>query len=138
MEFILQNYNYVWLGLALLSGGLLFAPIIRGGSAFGVSPSDAVLLINRKDAVIVDVRDQKEFASGHLANARHIPSAELEARAGELAKFKNRPIVIVCQNGTRASYAASKLRKAGFEHTVTLDGGVKAWQDAGLPVSASA
>ncbi|MFA9440676.1 rhodanese-like domain-containing protein [Uliginosibacterium sp. sgz301328] len=136
MEFILQNY--IWIALALLSGGLLFAPLIRGGSAFGVSPSDVVTLINRKDAVIVDVRDQKEFETAHLANARHIPAAELADRSGELAKFKNRPIVVVCQSGTRAGSAAAKLRKAGFEQAVTLDGGIKAWQDAGLPVAAKA
>ncbi|MFT4174449.1 MAG: rhodanese-like domain-containing protein [Rhodocyclaceae bacterium] len=136
MEFVL--HNYIWIALALVSGGLLLGPMIRGGSRFGVAPTQAVTLINRNDAVIVDVREQKEFEAGHLPNARHIPAGELAERTGELARFKNRPIVVVCQSGTRANGAVSTLRKAGYEQAFTLDGGVAAWLQAGFPLSTKA
>jgi rhodanese-related sulfurtransferase len=136
MQFLLQNYNYLWVALAAVSGAMLFVPLIRGNPD-AVSPQQAVLLVNRENAVIVDVREQSEFATGHLPAARNIPLKEIEARSGELKKFIKRPLIVVCQSGNRSRNALVALRKAGFERVVNLDGGIAAWSQAGQPVSRS-
>ncbi|HEX5127022.1 MAG TPA: rhodanese-like domain-containing protein [Rhodocyclaceae bacterium] len=136
MEFITQNI--LWITVAVVSGSMLFVPILRGSGRFAVTPSQAVMLINRQDAIIVDVRTEAEFAAGHLPNARHISAADIEKRASELNKFKNRPIIIACQTGSRAGASVAALHKAGFEQAVHLDGGIDAWLQAGQPVSRDA
>nr|WP_207393647.1 rhodanese-like domain-containing protein [Duganella aceris] len=118
----------------MVSGGALLWPLLtqRGKRA---TPQDVTLLINRSKATIVDVRDAKEFAEGHLPDARNIPLADLDQRVGELEKFKSKAVVVVCKTGARASAAAAKLAKAGFTDVVNLDGGIVAWQKAGLPLA---
>ncbi len=134
MEFIQQNWNWAWAALALVSGSLLIASSLRRGGP-GVSPAQATMLINREDATVIDVREAGEFASGHLLNARHIPLAELDKRLGELEKFKNKPVILNCQSGARSSSACELLRKAGFTNVHNLEGGVAAWEQAGMPIS---
>jgi rhodanese-related sulfurtransferase len=134
MQFLLQNHNYLWLALAVISGSMLFIPILRGDPD-AVSPQQAVLLVNRENAVIIDVREQTEYAAGHLPAARNIPLKEIDARSGELKKFLKRPLIVVCQTGSRSRSALAALRKAGFERVVNLEGGFAAWSQAGQPVS---
>jgi len=126
--------NIFLLTIVLVSGGALLWPLLtqRGKRA---TPQDVTLLINRSKATIVDVRDAKEFAEGHLPEAKNIPLADLDKRIGELDKFKSKSVVVVCKTGARASAAAAKLAKAGFTDVVNLDGGVAAWQKAGLPLA---
>ena len=132
MKFFIDNIFII--AIVLLSGGALLWPLLtqRGKRA---TPQDVTLLINRSKATIVDVRDAKEFAEGHLPEARNIPLADLDKRIGELDKFKSKSVVVVCKTGARASAAAAKLAKAGFIDVVNLDGGVAAWQKAGLPLA---
>lgn len=131
MEFVTENL--IWIALALASGTALLFPTFgrRGG---GVSPAEALLLINRQHAAIVDVREQSEFESGHLPESRFIPLAQIEQRLDELSRFKNKPVVVVCASGGRSARAVAMLRKAGFEQAVNLSGGLKAWQDSGQPL----
>jgi rhodanese-related sulfurtransferase len=126
--------NIFLIAIALVSGGALLWPMLtqRGKRA---TPQDVTLLINRSKATIVDVRDAMEFAEGHLPEAKNIPLADLDKRIGELEKFKSKRVVVVCKTGARASSAAAKLAKAGFADVVNLDGGVAAWQKAGLPLA---
>jgi len=125
--------NLFLIAVALVSGAMLLWPAVRrgtGGSA--VSPQDATLMINRQDAIILDVRKPEDYGKGHVLNARNVPLAELEDRARELHRYKAKP-VIVCEEGGRSS-AAAALRKLGFEQVYVLAGGIGAWQQAGLPV----
>lgn len=134
MNFIQQN---IWLVLiALASGGVLVWPLIsrRISGAAEVGPMEAVQLINRKDAVIIDLREPGEFGGGHAPNARNIPQGQLDKRLGELEKFKNRPIILVCQTGGRSHAATAQLKKAGLAEVLVLAGGINAWQQANLPV----
>jgi len=125
--------NVFLIGVALVSGGMLVWPVLRRGSGGpSVSPQDATLLINRQDALVLDVRTPEEFGKGHILNARNVPLGQLEGRTGELQKHKAKP-VIVCEDGVRSGGAAA-LRKAGFDKVYTLAGGISAWQQAGLPV----
>jgi len=134
LKFIQDN---IWLVLtALASGGVLVWPWIsrRLSGAAEVGPLEAVQLINRKDAVMLDVREPAEFSSGHAPNAKNVPLGQLDKRLGEIEKFKSRPVVVTCQTGSRSHAATSALKKAGFGKVVVLSGGFGAWQQANLPV----
>jgi rhodanese-related sulfurtransferase len=125
--------NAFMIAVAFVSGAMLIWPVLRrGAGGLAVSPQDATLMINRQDALVLDVRSPEDFGKGHILNARNLPLAQLEGRAGELQKLKTRP-VIVCEDGVRSS-AAAALRKLGLEKVYTLAGGLAAWQQAGLPV----
>ena len=131
MEFIQQNWY--WAALAAVSGTLLVVTSLKGGR--GISPTQATMLINREDAIVVDVRESAEYSAGHLLNARHIPLGELEKRLGELDKFKDKPVILNCQSGSRSASACGVLRKAGFNNVHNLEGGIAAWEQAGMPIS---
>jgi rhodanese-related sulfurtransferase len=133
VDFLQQNM--MWAGLAVISGGMLLWTSLRGGGSNRVSPLQATLLINREDALVVDVREANEYAAGHLPHARHIPLGAVEKRAGELEKHKTKPLIVVCQSGNRSGSACSALRKSGFEKVFNLSGGMVAWEQAGLPVT---
>ena len=98
-----------------------------------VQPGDAVKLINN-DAVVVDLRSAEAFSKGHIVNAKSVPFDELEGHLEKLAKFKNKPIVAVCDAGITSNKAANTLRNSGFESVYNLKGGMAAWGQAGLPV----
>ncbi len=100
-----------------------------------VTPLQAVMLINQEDAVVVDVREPTEWAKGHIVGARLIPLGELDKRLEELASFRDRPVIVTCQSGTRSVAACKKLVKAGFANVHMLKGGMMAWEDANLPVT---
>src|SRR3954471_5952504 len=105
--------NVFLIGVALVSGGMLVWPALRRGSGGpAVSPQEATLMINRQDALVLDVRGPEDYGKGHILNGRNVPLAPLEARAGELQKYKAKP-VLVCEDGARSG-AAAALRKAGF------------------------
>lgn len=129
-------FNMVLLGLAVVSGGMLLFPLLTRGMRPGneVGATEAVMLINRKDAVVLDVRDDGEFANGHITNARHIPEKQLEERIKELDKLKNKPVIVSCASGRRSVAVADTLRKQGFAEVVALRGGIGAWVQAGMPL----
>jgi rhodanese-related sulfurtransferase len=95
---------------------------------------EAVQLINRRDALVLDVRDTGDYAAGHITNARHLPEAQLAGRMKELEKYKSRPIVVSCRTGARAPAVSGLLRKQGFAEAFALRGGIAAWQQASLPL----
>jgi rhodanese-related sulfurtransferase len=134
MKFLQDPQNWLLLAVALASGTMLIWPLIRRG--FGgpsINTLEATLLINQKDAVVVDIRAPGEYAQGHILHARNIPLGELEARIKELDKFKSRPVIVSCANGTRSGNGAAILRKHGFANVSNLSGGIAAWRQAGLP-----
>jgi rhodanese-related sulfurtransferase len=134
LEFV-QN-NLMWIGLAVVSGGMLLWQVISGRSGGqGVSPMQATLMINREDAIVIDVREAAEFAQGHIPNSRHIPLAALEKRVSELDKFRERAVIVNCASGNRSGSACGTLRKHGFARVFNLTGGISAWDQAGLPVT---
>ncbi len=131
MNFVTENI--VLIAIAFVSGAMLLWPAIQrrtGGPA--LDSLAATRLINDAHAVVLDIRDAKEFEAGHLPNARHIPLAELAGRAGELPAGK--PVLVCCNTGQRSAGAAGVLRKAGRDQVFNLAGGLQAWRQAGLPV----
>lgn len=132
MDFLQQNL--MWVGLAVVSGGMLLWTSVRGGGMGGVTPLQATLLINREDAQVIDVREAEEFAAGHLPDARNVPLAKLADRIGEIERFKDRPVIVCCASGVRAGKACGQLGKLGFAKVHNLSGGIDAWVAAGYPV----
>src|SRR5574343_1269223 len=132
MEFVTQNVLLV--SLVVVSGLSLLWPAFARPSGNGVNPGEATLLINREDAVIIDVREPDEYAAGHLPESRNIPAGKLEERVGELEKYKDTPLILVCQSGARSAGSCARLGKLGFAKTHNLAGGVGAWVEAGLPI----
>jgi len=126
--------NILLIALALVSGGALLWPTLQRRGA-KVSLLQATQLINQGKTLILDVREPAAFAAGHLRDARNIPLKELPNRMGELDKFKERPVIAVCQSGVESAKAAAQLRKAGFTGAVGLNGGIGAWQAQGLPMA---
>lgn len=134
MEFIQQNLLLV--ALVVVSGSLLLASFRRAANE--LTPVDATLLINREDALVIDIRSPAEFADGHIPNARNLPADKLAERIGEIEKFKSRPLIVNCKSGMRSASACGQFKKFGFEKVFNLAGGVGAWQQAGLPIKRGA
>ncbi|MDP1766348.1 MAG: rhodanese-like domain-containing protein [Methylotenera sp.] len=134
MEFI--KSNILLIGLAIGSGLMLLLPSFKknAGGVPNLSPAEAVTLINRSNAFVLDVREDAEFASGHIADAAHIPVGSLATRLGELKKYQNKAILVNCQRGMRSAKACDILRKAEFTQVHNLKGGLNAWLEAKLPV----
>jgi len=136
LSFVLDNW-YLFV-TALVSGGLLLWPTLADNmGGVKVSAADAVRLINRERAVLIDVSEPAEYAAGHAVGARSIPLGALET-SRELPKNKSLPLVVVCPTGTRASRAVVALKKLGFENTTALAGGLAAWRAANLPTEKTA
>jgi rhodanese-related sulfurtransferase len=136
VNFFLQPTNLFLIALALVSGGLLLWPLLRRGvGGPGVNTLAATQLMNHKNALVLDVREPDEFATGRIGNARNIPLAQLAGRVGELNAFKAKPVIVVCASGARSPKAVSLLRAQGFTEVVNLLGGIAAWRQAGLPVA---
>jgi len=133
MDFIIKYWHFV--AIAAVSGGMLLWPLLRKGAGGPwVNTLQATQLMNRDDALVIDVRAAADYAKGHILGAKNVPLAELEKRAGELDKHKAKPVILHCGDGNRAGSGVALLRKGGFAHVVNLTGGYAAWQQAGLPV----
>ncbi|NML15137.1 rhodanese-like domain-containing protein [Azohydromonas caseinilytica] len=135
MRFLLDNWYLIL--TALVSGGLLLWPAIRGGASGGVSTAEAVRLINREKGVLIDVREPSEFAAGHAVGARNVPLSQLETSTA-LPSNKALPLLILCASGARASRAAALLKKRGYDNCQPVAGGLAAWREANLPVESAA
>jgi rhodanese-related sulfurtransferase len=133
MDFV-QN-NLLLIAVAFVSGAMLIWPLVRRGAGGPwLSTLQATHMINREDALVIDVRDAAAYAKGHILGARSAPLADLERRLAELAKFKARPVIVHCESGNRSTNAIGILRRNGFANVYNLAGGLAAWQQAGLPV----
>nr|WP_208299945.1 rhodanese-like domain-containing protein [Aquabacterium sp. A08] len=124
--------------VAAASGALLLWPTLgKGGGADGVSPTEAVQLMNREKAVVVDVCSPEEYAAGHVTAAKNVPLDELEAKLPGVVKNKGLPLVLVCASGIRSRRAVAVAKKLGYEKAYNLSGGMGAWRAANLPVQKS-
>ena len=125
--------HYILVGVFVV---LLVAFIVNEGKQGGaaISPSNLVTLANREGAVILDIRDGKDYGNGHIAGAINIPLASFDSRVGELDAYKEKPIVLVCKMGQHAGTIGRKLKAKGFEHVRRLSGGMAEWTNSNLPV----
>lgn len=127
----------IWLVLTAVGSGLMLLWSIFGNRlrrVKDVNNAAALQLINHKNALILDVRDDTEFSVGHILNAKLVPLLKLKDRIGELERYRDQPIVVVCRSGQRSATACTLLGNQGFLQAYNLSGGMQAWQKAGLPV----
>ncbi len=115
---------------------LLVAFVINEGKQGGaaITPTNLVNLVNREGAVLLDIRDPKEYSAGHIAGALSMPVSSIDARIGELESEKGKPVVLVCKMGQQASATGRKLKALGFENVRRLSGGMAEWTAGSLPV----
>ncbi|GAA4504172.1 rhodanese-like domain-containing protein [Pseudaeromonas paramecii] len=136
IDFIVRNplLAAAWLGLLVA----LFYTTIKAkfSPVKAVNSQGATLLINRQQAVVVDVRNQDEYAKGHIAGSHHVPVSQIDGNNLTLIeKFKENPIIVVCESGMRAGPAAAKLSKAGFKQVFLLRGGLADWRSENMPLT---
>lgn len=134
MKFLQENILLI--AVAVVSGAMLLWPYLRratGGPS--VSPGQATQLINREDALVLDVREPGEYGAGHILGAKNVPLSRFDSKGAELAgKRKDRPVIVYCESGNRSAKAVSVLKGQGYAKVSNLAGGINAWQQAGLPV----
>ena len=129
--------NNIWtVVIAIMSGSMLLWSF-SGNRLRGIKDVDiveALQMINHKNALVLDVREESEYKSGHILNAKWIPLGKLSDRTGELERYREQDIVVVCRSGNRSANACALLVKKGFAQTVNMSGGVMAWQKSNLPL----
>ncbi|MDY6828804.1 MAG: rhodanese-like domain-containing protein [Pseudomonadota bacterium] len=131
IEFAANHWVLVSVFVALLAA-LVVTEQRRRGKA--LKPQEVVDAINREGAVVVDVRDRKEFAEGHIVDAVNVPYAQIKADPSKLDAYRERPVVVVCKIGQHSGAAAEALREQGFAQVQRLSGGMAAWRGESLPV----
>ena len=133
-----QIFNFVVNHYILVSAFvfLLVAFVINEGKQGGaaITPTNLVSLVNREGAMLVDIRDTKEYSSGHIAGALSMPVSSIDARIGELESHKEKTVVLVCKMGQHASATGRKLKALGFENVRRLSGGMSEWTASSLPI----
>ena len=130
------RHPYLSLGLAGLTVALVFnevSALFRGYK--GLQPAGLTALVNRDNALVVDLRPSADFEKGHVPGARNVQMSQFDPENKQLAAARALPVVLVCKAGQTSGAAAKRLRKAGFEHVYVLEGGIGAWQQAGLPLA---
>ena len=134
VEFVVHHWLLVAAAAAILIL-LIVTELKRKVLGFkDVAPDEAVRLINRENAVVLDVREDRDFEAGHIINAVHVPLGLLDARAAQLEKHKGRPIIVCCKAGQESAQAGVTLRGQGFDPVYKLGGGMAAWKSANLPL----
>lgn len=133
MNFIIENWQLVFVALA--SGVALLLPTLLSGGAGSISCTDAVLLMNKEKANIIDVRRPDEFKTGSIAGAKNIEITKIDAQLASAVKNKEAPMVLICATGARSQGALRLAQKLGYTRVFSMSGGLKAWREANLPVT---
>jgi len=134
-QFLQKGYNPLLALTALIAGAMLLWPLVRRTSGGPwVNTTQAIDLINRQDALVLDVREPGDYGAGHILGAKNMPLPRIDEGGGELAKRKDRPVIVYDEDGDRSAKAAAALKRHGFTQVANLSGGLGAWRQAGLPV----
>jgi len=116
----------------------LFAAVVGGMPAYADAPRSVDVRqaqqMNSQGALLIDVREPHEYESGHAPGSKLIPVGQLDKRLKEIESFRDKPVVLICRSGRRSAAAAETLQKAGFTQATNVEGGMLAWEKAGLPV----
>ena len=134
LEFNLFLIDYWYFSLPLFFFIFLFAysEMNKGGKK--IEPNELTSLINKENAVLVDLRPKEEYEAGYIMSALNYPHQEFENQMHELEKYKERPIILVCDMGRNSANIGEKLKKADFKNTFRLKGGMMTWTQENLPV----
>ena len=130
--------NHFYLTLAFV--GVFVALLVTEAQRFmrgyaALTPAGLTQLINRENALLIDVSSLQDFEKGHVPGAKHVAMSQFDPESKDLAKAKDLPIAIYCRNGQTSAQAAKRLFKAGFAKVYWLEGGLAAWTEAQLPLA---
>ncbi len=135
MDFLINNWPLILVAFA--AGGMLVWPAVvsapRGGA---IAVTEAVNLINREKAVVIDISDEAEFAKAHVGGAKNVPFDQVEVKLASVVKNKATPVILVCASGSRSVKAVALAKKAGFTNVQSLNGGTAGWRAASMPIDA--
>ena len=136
LQFLISPSNLMIVVVAVASAVMLMLPTLKAGRGGGLTSAAAIQMANRQQGVWVDIRPAEQFQAGHIAQARSLPLDGLEKKAANLPK--NKPLIVVGDGGRDAGRAAAQLRTLGFTDVHVLDGGMRGWTQAALPVTQKA
>jgi rhodanese-related sulfurtransferase len=119
-------------GLTVAIVGNEVMQLFRGFKA--LRPAELTALVNRENALVVDLRPSADFEKGHIPGSKNVQMSQFDPENKQLTAARALPVVLVCKSGQTAGAAAGRLHKAGFERVYVLDGGIGAWQQADLPL----
>ena len=130
--------NHFYLTLAFV--GVLVALLVTEAQRFmrgysALTPAGLTQLINRENALLIDVSAPAEFEKGHIPGAKHVAMSTFDPESKDLAKARELPVALVCRNGQASAQAAQRLKKAGFAKVFWLEGGLGAWSEAQMPLA---
>ena len=133
MDFFSDQTNLLLIAVAVIAAIALAMPsfLQRGAKQIGVQ--DAVKLSNAQDGLFLDIRTAEHFKAGHVPQSRNVPAADIANKLGSLPKDK--PIIVVCERGRNATGVVGTLKKNGFQDVCSLQGGLAAWIEAGMPLA---
>lgn len=130
----IANHLALTYALAIVLVLLMIVEFLRlKQQAARVEPSRAVQLINRENAVVIDVRSQENFKSGHIIDALSYPANTVLENTKKIERFRAKPLIIVCATGIESQKIASTLTKQGY-NAYSLAGGLRAWSNAEMPL----
>ncbi len=125
------SFGFIGVAIALVVNEV--TRLTRGYTA--LTPAGLTQLVNRENALLFDVSSIQEYEKGHIPGARHVALSQFDPESKELAKVRELPVAVVCRTGQNSGAAARRLVKAGFRKVYALDGGVRAWTEAQLPLA---
>lgn len=135
VQFVINHWLLVTAFVVALIALLILEARSKGlGGSSRLTPFQGVNFINNQKAIVIDIRDPKNFEKGHIINAVNIPATELNKSFKELEQYKQQPLIIVCAMGQKSAYFVNKLRKNGYQKVYMLAGGMGAWSNANIPV----
>lgn len=121
--------------LVLLTLALVYTEIARLLRPFkALRPAELTALVNREDALVIDLSASADYERGHVAGSRNVAASAFGPEHKLVAAHRERPIVLVDRTGMATGAQATRLKKAGFTRVYVLDGGIAAWQQADLPL----
>ena len=134
-EFVIKHWPLV--GAFAIVCILLFFEETKsqGGRSGQLTPAGVTHLINREDAVVIDLRDASAFREGHIVNAKNIAFDDFERHQEKLDAYRDRPVILMDAMGSKTAQLVTRLQKAGFQKVSALKGGMDAWKLAGMPVT---
>jgi rhodanese-related sulfurtransferase len=121
--------------LVALTIAIVYTEIARRLTGYKrLTPAELTALVNREDALVLDVSAATDYEKGHIAGAKSLPAAQVEPEHKLLGKARERPVAVVCRTGQASADVAKKLVKAGWTRVHWLEGGLPSWQQADLPL----
>ncbi|XBS69936.1 rhodanese-like domain-containing protein [Acerihabitans sp. KWT182] len=135
MPFVSDHPMLCLAWVALLIAVIVTTLKTRFSKVNEITRGEAIRLINKEEAVVVDLRNRDDYRKGHIANALNLTSAEVKnGSLGELDKARTKPVIVVCATGTTSREPAENLNKAGFERVYILKEGISGWSGENLPL----